>query len=84
MYILNLTNSAFILNDEFEITNVFPFFVGYLPADDCYVCCTYNNGNETICAIPHYSYDELMEECNKILGDYIPPESIIREFGILQ
>ncbi len=84
MYILNLTKSAFILNDELEITNVLPFIVGYLPADDCYVCCTYNNGNETICAIPHYSYDELMEESNNILGDYIPPESIIREFGILQ
>ena len=79
MYVLKYNNQTYTLDEDLNITAKIPWEVYYLPKSDTFAF----HNKDCFYSIPHYKYDDLMRISDELLGDYLPSQSTMDQYGIL-
>lgn len=67
-----------LMNKDIEIVRDIPYGEAYDSVDGCFIAADY----DYFCRIPYFSYDELIDMADGILGDYEPSDSLKAKFHV--
>ena len=81
MYVLNVSQSTVVLNENLEAVTCMPMKTTYIPSKDYFVF--HNINKNALFSIKHYSYDELIHESDRILNNYNPSKLIIDKYNLI-
>ncbi len=82
IYTINICSKTFVLNEDFDAKTLVNLNAYYFPKNDCFV---FHDGSDNcLYSIEHYSYDDLIAESDRRLGDYLPPKRIMQQYGIIE
>ena len=82
MYIININLKSLALTKDFQIKTFLDTNAYYFPGHDCFMY--YDSSADALYTMKHYSYEDLIAESDKRLGDYLPPKRILEQYGIIE
>lgn len=82
MYIISINLRTLVLNENFKLKSYIEMNSFYFPHHDCFVY--YDSLENALFTHKRYSYEDLIAESDKRLGDYLPPKHIMEQYGIIE
>ena len=82
MYVITIDLETLVLSEDLSIKSYLALDAYYFPHHDCFVY--YDSSKDGLYSIKRYSYEDLIAESERRLGDYLPPKRIMQQYGIIE